>query len=83
MGSTYTIKWNYANLDSSGTVTIDLYKGSAFVENITDNRDIGSGGSGSYTWKPADLATATTYRIKISSEDVSCTGNSSSFKIYN
>ncbi len=80
----HTITWTYASLDSDSTVRIDLYKGSSKVATIDTDVDVGIGGSGSYKWTPdSDLTTAATYKIKISSEDVSCTGSSGYFTINN
>ena len=67
VNKTQQIRWNYTG--SPGTyVKIDLIKGASLVKTISSKASIGTGGSGSYTWKvPVKQTIGTDYRIKITS----------------
>lgn len=67
VNTTQQIKWNYTG--SPGTyVNIYLMKGASVVKTIYSRASIGTGGSGSYSWKiPRTQTTGTDYRIKITS----------------
>jgi len=66
-GTSYPITWSSTgSLGSS--VNIALFNGNSFLNYITTNVPIGSGGSGSYTWQiPAGTATGSTYKIGVQS----------------
>jgi hypothetical protein len=69
--STYTISWTYLGSPGS-TVKIELLKAGVVNRTITSGTSIGSGGSGSYSWKvPSAQATGTDYRIRVTSTSAS------------
>jgi hypothetical protein len=66
-GKTYPITWSYAGSPGS-SVSIVLLKGGAQVLTIAPNTPIGSGGSGSYSWKiPSDKPIGKDYQVRIQS----------------
>jgi C1A family cysteine protease len=73
------IRWNY-NGNPGTYVKIDLMKGASIVKNISSKASIGTGGSGSYTWKvPVKQATGNDYSIMITSTSNSSYNDTSDF----
>jgi len=65
-GSTYTITWNYA--DITGRVKIELLKAGLRKGTLASSVSIGSGGSGSFSWKiPVNTPTGSDYSIRVTS----------------
>ncbi len=66
-GTTAAIKWNYTGNPGS-YVKLDLYKGSAFYSTIASSVQIGSNGSGSYSWTiPSSQAVGSDYQVMVTS----------------
>ncbi len=66
-GKTYPITWSYAGSPGS-SVSIVLLKGGTQVLTIASSTPIGSGGSGSYSWKiPSDKPIGKDYQVRIQS----------------
>jgi len=66
-GTTKTIQWSYTGNPGS-TVRIDLYKTGALQSTIASSVSVGSGGSGSYSWKiPSTQLPGSDYQIKVTS----------------
>lgn len=63
-GTTQTITWTYVN--NVGTnVAIDLLKNGAYQYTIASSADIGTGGSGSYTWSVPGNLNGADYKIRV------------------
>ncbi len=71
-GTTQTIKWSYQGSPGS-VVRIELLMGGAAVSTLSASSPIGTGGTGSYSWKvPLSRVPAENYRISITTgKDVS------------
>ena len=71
-GSTHDITWIRDDLDSSNSVTIELYKdtlGGEFYQTIVDYMDV-SGGDGNYNWYiDSSIGSGNKFRIKVSDVD--------------
>ena len=66
-GKTYPISWSYAGSPGS-SVSIVLLKGGTQVLTIASSIPIGSGGSGSYSWKiPSDKPIGKDYQVRVQS----------------
>ena len=66
-GKTYPITWSYAGSPGS-SVSIVLLKGGTQVLTLASSTPIGSGGSGSYSWKiPSDKPMGKDYQVRIQS----------------
>jgi outer membrane protein assembly factor BamB len=66
-GTSHTITWKY-NGNPGSKVKIDLLKGTAVNSVINASTTIGSGGSGSYSWKiPSNQVVGTDYKVRITS----------------
>jgi YD repeat-containing protein len=65
--STYSITWSYTGNPGS-YVKIELLKGGAVNRVITNSTSIGSGGSGSYSWRiPSNQTLGSDYKIRVTS----------------
>lgn len=66
-GKAYTIQWSYVG-DPGASVKIELLKGEVLNKVITNSTSIGSGGSGSYSWRiPSRQTQGSDYKIRITS----------------
>ena len=65
--ATRPLRCSGSTMGSAGTkVRIELLKAGEVVKTITNGTAIGSGGSGSYSWKvPSNQATGTDYQIRV------------------
>jgi hypothetical protein len=67
VGTAHTIQWTYSGPVGS-TVKIELLKNGLLWSTVSTNAPIGAAGSGSFNWNiPAVLATASDYKIRITS----------------
>ncbi len=66
-GTVYPITWKYTGSPGS-SVSIVLFKGDSQVYTIASSTPVGTGGSGSSTWKiPSDKPLGSDYKVKIQS----------------
>jgi hypothetical protein len=80
LGSTQTIRWSYTG-NSGQYVKVDLLKGGVLNKTLSSRVSIGSGGSGTYSWKiSSDSAPGNDYQIRITSaSDSTCIDTSDNY----
>ena len=65
--TTYAIRWSYLG-NPGASVKIELLKGGALNKTIKASTSVGSGGSGSFSWKvPNNQTAGSDYRIRVTS----------------